>query len=100
MGRTIVFLVLLLVGSWFTSAPVWARGGAAGAPPMDMIGQIRVVDRSQTRIVMEERGLEVWAMDASQLDGLVPGQKVRLRFQLQNGRQVINSIVPVTPAAK
>jgi len=53
------------------------------------------VDLTQGRIVMEERGLEVWATDRRQLAGLVPGQKVRLRYQQQDGRQVINSISPV-----
>jgi len=49
---------------------------------------------------MEERDLEVWATDQRQLEGLAPGQKVRLRYQQQDGKQVINSIVPVEPAPK
>ena len=95
MGRRIVFFVLLLAGSWFDSA-LGGRGASLVLPPTDMVGQIRVVDRTQNRIVMEERGLEVWATDPRQLDGLVPGQKVWLRFQQENGKQVINSIAPVT----
>jgi Cu/Ag efflux protein CusF len=62
------------------------------------VGKIQVVDRTQNRIVMEERGLEVWATDRSQLEGLVPGQKVRLRYQQQDGRQVITGISPVVEA--
>ncbi len=44
---------------------------------------------------MEERSLEAWATDPRQLNGLVEGQKVRLRFQQQDGRQVIYSIAPL-----
>ncbi len=44
---------------------------------------------------MEERNLEVFATDPRQLDGLAEGQKIRLRFQQQDGRQVIYSIVPI-----
>ena len=96
MGKAIVFVVLLLGGSWCDATPVWARGGTSiVAPPMEIVGTIQVVDQTQGRIVMEERGLEVWATDRSQLKGLVPGQKVRLRYQQQDGRQVINSISPV-----
>ena len=98
MGKTIVFAVLLLVGSWCDATSVWARGTSLVAPPTEIVGQIRVVDRTQNRIVLEERGLEVWATDRRQLDGLVPGQKVRLRYQQQDGRQVINSISPVVEA--
>ena len=96
MGKTIVFVVLLLVGPWCDATLVWARGGTSiVTPPTEIVGKIQVVDRTQSRIVMEERGLEVWATDRSQLKGLVPGQKVRLRYQQQDGRQVINSISPV-----
>lgn len=96
MGKVIVLVVLLLVGPWCDATLVWARGGTSiVAPPMEIVGKIQVVDRTQNRIVMEERGLEVWATDRSQLEGLVPGQKVRLRYQQQDGRQVINSISPV-----
>jgi len=95
MGKAIVFVVLLLVGPWCDATPIWARGTSLVAPPTEIVGKIQVVDRTQSRIVMEERGLEVWATDRSQLEGLVPGQKVRLRYQQQDGRQVINSISPV-----
>jgi hypothetical protein len=96
MGKAIVFVVLLLGGPWCDATPVWARGGTSiVAPPREIVGTIQVVDQTQGRIVMEERGLEVWVTDRSQLKGLVPGQKVRLRYQQQDGRQVINSISPV-----
>jgi len=95
MSKAIVFVVLLLVGPWCDATLVWARGTSIVTPPTEIVGKIQVVDRTQGRIVMEERGLEVWATDRSQLQGLVPGQKVRLRYQQQDGRQVINSISPV-----
>jgi hypothetical protein len=60
-----------------------------------MVGTIREVDRRENRIVLEERNLEVFASDSRQLDGLVVGQKVQLRVQTQDGRQVISSIAPV-----
>jgi hypothetical protein len=94
MHRKIALLVLLLVASLACAAPVWARGSAV-LPPEEVVGKIRTVDRAGSRIVMEERNLEVWATDPRQLDGLVEGQKVRLRFQQQYGRQVIYSIVPL-----
>jgi hypothetical protein len=95
MGRKIALLVLLVVGSCVYAAPVWAPGGSIVSPPEDVVGTIRVVDRRDNRIVMEERNREVWATDPRQLDGLVEGQKVRLRVQTQDGRQVIYSIAPV-----
>jgi len=98
MGKVIVLVVLLLVGLWCDTTAVSARGTSLVAPPTEIIGKIQVVDRAQNRIVMEERGLEVWATDRSQLDGLVPGQKVRLRYQQQDGRQVITGISPVVEA--
>ena len=98
MGKVIVLVVLLLVGLWCDTTSVAARGTSLVAPPTEIVGKIQVVDRTQNRIVMEERGLEVWATDRSQLEGLVPGQKVRLRYQQQAGRQVITSISPVVEA--
>jgi len=98
MGKVIVLVVLLLVGLWCDTTRVSARGGSLVAPPTEIVGKIQVVDRTQNRIVMEERGLEVWATDRSQLEGLVPGQKVRLRYQQQDGRQVITGISPVVEA--
>ena len=95
MGKVIVLVVLLLVGPWCDTTLVSARGTSLVTPPTEIVGKIQVVDRTRNRIVMEERGLEVWATDRSQLEGLVPGQKVRLRYQQQDGRQVINSISPV-----
>ena len=95
MGKVIVLVVFLLVGLWCDTTPVSARGTSLVTPPTEIVGKIQVVDQTQGRIVMEERGLEVWATDRSQLKGLVPGQKVRLRYQQQDGRQVINSISPV-----
>jgi hypothetical protein len=100
MGKRILFVLLLLVGTWCDATLAWARGGSLVAPPTEMVGQIRVVDRTRNRIVMEERDLEVWATGQRQLEGLAPGQKVRLRYQQQDGKQVINSIVPVEPAPK
>ena len=49
---------------------------------------------------MEKRDLEVRATDRRQLGELAPGQKVRLRYQQQAGKQVINSIARVEPAPK
>jgi hypothetical protein len=95
VGTKIALIVLLLVGSCACAVPAWARGGSQVLPPQEVVGQIRVVDRAGGRIVMEERSLEVFATDPRQLDGLAEGQKVRLRFQQQDGRQMIYSIVPV-----
>jgi Cu/Ag efflux protein CusF len=95
MGMKIAFIVFLVVGFCAYAVPAGARGGSQVLPPQEVLGQIRVVDRIGGRIVMEERNLEVFATDPRQLDGLAEGQKVRLRFQQQDGRQVINSIVPV-----
>jgi hypothetical protein len=60
-----------------------------------MVGTVLVVDRRESRVVLAERNLEVFATDPHQLDGLVVGQKVRLRVQMQDGRQVIYSIAPL-----
>jgi len=95
MGRKIALLVLLVVGSCVYAAPAWAPGGSLVSPPVDMVGTIREVNRKENRIVLEERNLEVFATNARQLDGLVVGQKVQLRVQTQDGRQVITSIAPV-----
>jgi len=100
MGKRIVFILLLLVGSWCDATFAGSGGGSMVTPPTEMVGQIRVVDRTRNRVVMEERDLEVWATDQRQLEGLAPGQKVRLRYQQQDGKQVINSIAPVEPAPK
>jgi hypothetical protein len=97
MGRKVMLLVLLMAGSCAYAPPAWAASaGSAAVPPEDVVGTIRVVDRVGNRIVMEERSLEVWAADPRQLNGLVEGQKVRLRFQRQDGRQVIYSIAPLS----
>jgi hypothetical protein len=95
MGRKIALLVLLVIGSCVYAAPAWAPGGNLVTPPEDLVGTIRVVDRRENRIVLEERNLEVFATNSHQLDGLVVGQKVQLRVQTQDGRQVINSIAPL-----
>jgi hypothetical protein len=95
LGTKIALLALLVVGSCLYAAPAWARGGVVVAPPRDMVGTIREVDRRGNRIVLEERNLEVFATDSRQLDGLVVGQKVQLRVQTQDGREVINSIAPL-----
>ncbi len=94
MIKPLRFLVLLLAGWSAFPAAVSAR--SVVLPPQEIVGKILVVDRGQGRIVMEERGLEVWAADPRQLDGLTPGQKVRLRVQQQDGRQVIYSIAPLS----
>jgi hypothetical protein len=91
----IALIVFLLAGSCAYAAPVWARGGSLVLPSQEVVGQIRVVDRAGGRFVMEERNLDVFATDPRQLDGLAGGQKVRLRFQQQDGRQLISSIVQV-----
>ncbi len=91
----IALIVFLLAGTCGYIPPVWAVGGSQVLPPQEVVGQIRVVDRTGGRIVMEERNLEVFATDPRQLDGLAEGQKIRLRFQQQDGRQVIYSIVPI-----
>ena len=96
MDRKIVLSVLFVVGSCVYAAPVWARGGSVVSPPQTtMVGTLLVVDLSGSRIVLAERNLEVFATDPHQLDGLVVGQKVQLRVQLQDGRQVIYSIAPL-----
>ena len=95
MRRKIALIVLLVVGSCIYTAPAWARGGGVVEPPRDLVGTIREVDRRENRIVLEERNLEVFATNSRQLDGLVVGQKVQLRVQTQDGRQVISSIAPV-----
>jgi hypothetical protein len=95
MGMKIALTVFLLVASCASAIPAWARGGSQVLPPQDIVGQIRVVDRAGGRVIMEEQSLEVFATDPHQLDGLAQGQKVRLRFQQQDGRQLIDSIVPV-----
>ena len=95
MCKKIALLVLLVIGSGVYAAPAWATGGSLTVSPQELVGQIRVVDRAGGRIVMEERNLEVFATDPRQLDGLAEGQKVRLWYQLQNGRQLIHLILPV-----
>jgi hypothetical protein len=95
VGKKIALLVLLVAGSCPYAAPAWAPGGSLTVPPQEVVGQIRVVDRAEGRIVMEERNLEVFATDPHQLDGIAEGQKVRLWFQQQDGRQLVHSIVPV-----
>ena len=93
MIKTLTFLVLLMAGWPAFPAAVSARSTVL--PPQEIVGKILVVDRGQGRLLMEERGLEVWATDPHQLDGLTPGQKVRLRVQQQDGKQVIYSIAPL-----
>jgi len=91
-----VLSVLLVVGSCVYAAPVWARGGSVVSPPQTtMVGTILLVDLSGGRIVLAERNLEVFATNPHQPDGLVAGQKVQLRVQIQDGRQVIYSIAPL-----
>src|SRR5215467_3438430 len=75
MVKRIVFVLLLFVGTWCDATFAWARGGSLVTPPTEMVGQIRVVDRTRNRIVMEERDLEVWATDQRQLEGLAPGRR-------------------------
>src|SRR5262245_631606 len=100
MGKRIALVLLLLVASWCAATFVWARGTSLVTPPTEMVGQIRAADRTRNRSIMEERDLEVWATERRQLGGLAPGQKVRLRYQQQDGKQVINSIAPVEPTPK
>ena len=95
MGGKVALLALLVVGFGVYASPAWAPGGNIATPPQDMVGTIREVDRKENRIVLEERNLEVFATNSRQLDGLLVGQKVQLRVQAQDGRQVINSIAPI-----
>lgn len=95
MVHKIALLIVLLVGSFSHAEPVWARGGSLVLPPEEVVGTIRVLDRSGNRIILDERSLEIWATDSRQLDGLKEGQKVRLRVQQQGGRQVIHSVLPL-----
>jgi hypothetical protein len=95
VGKKIALLVLLVAGSCAYAAPAWAPGGSLTVPPQGVVGQIRVVDRAGSRIVMEERNLDAFATDPRQLDGLAEGQKVWFWSQQQDSRQLIHRIVPV-----
>jgi hypothetical protein len=80
-------LTLLLM-----SAPAMAsRGVASDEPPHWVVSEVREVDRLQGRLVLTD-GKEVWATNPQQLDQLVEGSKVRLRFEIFNGRRMIYSV--------
>jgi len=82
-----LFLVLLLM-----SAPAMAGlGWASDEPPHWVVSEVREVDRLQGRLVLTD-GKEVWATDPRQLDHLVEGLKVRLRYEITNGRRTIYSV--------
>jgi hypothetical protein len=94
IGKTIAYVVLLLAGSWSYAALALATAGNIVLPPQEIVVLVRVVDRTQSRIILGERSLERGATDPRQLDGLVPGQKVRVRSQERAGRQILYSIAP------
>ena len=52
MVKRIVFVLLLFVGTWCDATFAWARGTSLVTPPTEMVGQIRVVDRTQNRVVL------------------------------------------------
>lgn len=80
-------LALLLM-----SAPAMAgRGAASDEPPHWVVSEVREVDRLQGRLVLTD-GKEVWATNPRQLDQLVEGSRVRLRFEITNGRRTIYSV--------
>ena len=87
--------MLLLAGSWSYAALALATAGSNVLPPQEIVVLVRVVDRTQSRIILEERSLERGATDPRQRDGLVPGQKVRVRSQEQAGRQILYGIAPL-----
>jgi hypothetical protein len=91
----IAILLFALIAAWSHGGQAWARGGSMVMPPAEIVGKIQAVEPAENRLVMEARNLEVWATDRRQLEGLAPGQTVRLRYQQQDGRPVIISIVPV-----
>jgi len=80
-------LALLLM-----SAPTMAgRGVASDEPPHWVVSEVREVDRLQGRLVLTD-GKEVWATNPRQLDQLVEGAKVRVRYEIFNGRRTIYSV--------
>ncbi len=95
MGMKVALMLCLFVGSCASAAHA-GKAGSLVLPPAEVVGQIRVVDRVEGRIVMQERNRELFATDPRQLDGLGEGQKVRVRFQRDYGRELIYSIVPVS----
>lgn len=95
MTRKIVSIGFLGVALLSPATPVSARLGSE-TPPVEVVGPVREVDRVQNRIVMQDRGLEVWATDSHQLDGLVEGHNVRLRFEQRSGKRTIYRIEPIT----
>jgi hypothetical protein len=66
-------------------------GWASDEPPHWVVSEVREVDRLQGRLVLTD-GKEVWATDPRQLDQLVEGVKVRLRYEITNGRRTIYSV--------
>src|SRR5262245_24713595 len=74
------------------SAPATAGlGWASDEPPHWVVSEVREVDRLQGRLVLND-GKEVWATDPRQLDQLVEGMKVRVRYEITNGRRTIYSV--------
>ena len=74
------------------SAPAIGGGGwASDEPPHWVVSEVREVDRLQGRLVLTD-GKEVWATNPRQLDQLVEGAKVRVRYEIFNGRRMIYSV--------
>ncbi len=85
-------LVCALLALQLMSAPAIAgRGSASEQPPHWVVSEVREVDRLQGRLVLAN-GLEAWATDPRQLDQLTEGSRVRLRFEITNGRCTIYSV--------
>ena len=82
-----LLLALLLV----SPLAMAGRGWASDEPPHWVVSEVREVDRLQGRLVLTD-GKEVWATDPRQLDQLVEGLKVRLRYEITNGRRTIYSV--------
>ncbi len=51
------------------------------------------VDRRQMRLRLDN-GVDVYATDVRYLDGLKPGDKVRVRYEVHSGRNLIVRIEP------
>jgi hypothetical protein len=67
------------------------RGWASDEPPHWVVSEVHEVDRLQGRRVLTD-GKEVWTTDPRQLDQLLEGVTVRLRYEITDGRRTIYSV--------